>query len=124
VIAAFRARIDGLLATYIPGYVKHRLVVEEKLHGKGSALPYASALIKQQELWQPVYVVEQDAEGNCVVFAPDVPDTSTGTIMLAKRPDVLFMPSMSANDLDASLKKRGKGLLEGLLTLPLQSRAR
>jgi hypothetical protein len=34
--------------------------------------------------------------------------------MLARRHDVLLMPSLSANDLDASLKKRGAGLARGL----------
>jgi uncharacterized membrane protein len=110
VVAALRTRIDGLLATYIPGYVKHRSIVEEKLQGKMPSLSYTSALIKQQEFWRPAYVVEQDAEGNCVVFVPDVPDTSTGTIVLARRHDVLLMPSLSANDLDAALNRRGAGL--------------
>lgn len=111
VVAAFRSRIDGWLSTYIPGYAKHRVTVEEKLEGKVPKLPYSSALIKQQDFWRPVYVVEQDAEGNCVVFVPDVPDTSTGAIMLARRPEVVLLPSLSANDLDASLKQRGAGLL-------------
>jgi len=110
VVAAFRSHIDGWLETYIPGYAKHRVVVEEKLHGKAPRLPYASALIRQQDFWRPVYIVEQDADGNCVVFAPNVPDTSTGTIMLARRHDLMLLPSLSANDLDASLKKRGVGL--------------
>ena len=112
VIAAFRSRIDALLATYIPGYAKHRVTVEDKLQGKVAALPYTSALLKQQDYWRPVYVVEQDADGHYVVFAPDVPDTSTGTIVLARREDVLLVPSLSANDLDALLKKRGAGLAE------------
>ena len=86
VVAAFRSRIDGLLSTYIPGYAKHRVMVEEKLEGKVPKLPYASALIKQQDFWRPVFVVEQDADGNCVVFVPDVRDTTTGSIMLARRP--------------------------------------
>lgn len=114
VIAAFRARIDGLLATYIPGYAKHRVTVEDKLQGHAPALPYTSALLKQHDCWRPVYVVEQDAEGNCVVFTPNVPETSTGTIVLARRQDVLLVPWVSANDLDALLKKRGAGLASEL----------
>jgi hypothetical protein len=39
-----------------------------------------------------------------------VPDTSTGTILLARRQDVQLVPSLSANDLDALLKNRGAGL--------------
>ena len=46
------------------------------------------------------------------MFAPNVPDTSSGTIMLAQRHEVVLVPSpsLSANDLDVSLKKRGVGL--------------
>ena len=110
VIAAFRSRIDGLLTTYIPGYAKHRVTVEGKLQGKTPTLPYTSALLKQHDCWRPVYVVEQDADGNYVVFAPDVPDTNTGTILLARRQDVQLVPGLSANDLDALLKKHGTGL--------------
>ena len=111
VVAAFRSRIDGWLATYIPGYAKHRVTVEEKLEGKAPKLPYASALIKQQDFWRPVYVVEQDAEGNCVVFVPDVPETTAGAIILARRRDIVLLPSLSANDLEGLLKQRGAGLL-------------
>jgi hypothetical protein len=110
IVAAVRSRLDGWLAAYIPGYAKHRGMVEQKLDGKMPALPYASALIRQQEFWRPAYLVEQDPEGNCVLFLPDVPDTANGTVLLAKRPDIVLVPSLSANDLDGSLKKRGAGL--------------
>ena len=115
VVAAVRSRIDGWLTTYIPGYAKHRVMVEEKLEGKTPKLPYTSALLKQQDFWRPVYVVEQDAEGHYVVFVPDVPDTTTGSILLANRHDVRLLPSLPANDLDALLKKRGAGLANELL---------
>jgi hypothetical protein len=71
VVAAFRSRIDGWLAAYIPGYTTYRVMVEGKLQGKIPTIPYTSALIKQQDFWRPVYVVEQDTEGKCVVFAPE-----------------------------------------------------
>lgn len=118
VVAAFRSRIDGWLTTYLPGYAKHRVMVEEKLEGRQPTLPYASALLKEQDIWRPVYVVDQDAEGNCVVFAPDVPDTTTGSIVLARQLDVYLLPSLTANDLDALLKKRGAGLFHLLLRDP------
>jgi len=51
-------------------------MAEEKLRNKVRMLPYSSVLIKQQEYWRPAYVVEQDADGNCVVFLPETPDTS------------------------------------------------
>ena len=76
-------------------------------------LPYSSALIKQQEYWRPAYVVGQDADGNCVVFLPETPDTSRGQILIAKREPVRIVPSVTANQLDATLKQMGKGLLSG-----------
>jgi hypothetical protein len=60
-------------------------------------------LIKQQEYWQPAYVVEQDADGNYVVFLPDTPDTNTGHVLLAKQDQVRIVSSLTANQLDASL---------------------
>jgi uncharacterized membrane protein len=110
-VAAFRNRIEEWLATYIPGYATYRSMVEEKLQGRTKILPYPTALIRQQDFWRPVYVVDQDAEGTCVVFAPDAPDPSKGTILLAKQRDVRLLPSLSAADLDASLKKCGAGLV-------------
>jgi len=107
----FGKTIENWLAKYIPGYATYRTMAEEKLQGAAKTIPYTSALMRQQDLWQPVYVVEQDDEGDYVVFVPSVPDTSTGTIVLATQRDLRFVPSLSATHLDASLKKFGVGLL-------------
>ena len=90
------------------GYKK---MAEEKLQHKIKILPYTCALIRWQEYWQPGYIVEQDGNGNCVVFLPDIPETNKGRILLAKQDQVRMMSSVTANQLDASLKKTGKGLL-------------
>ena len=57
------------------------------------------------------YLVERDAEGNCVVFLPEIPETVKGHVLLARRDQVRVVESVTANQLDASLKKTGKGLL-------------
>jgi len=72
----FQQQGGNLLSKYIPGYATYRTMAEEKLRNKVRMLPYSSALIKQQEYWRPAYLVEQDADGNCVVFLPETPDTS------------------------------------------------
>ncbi len=86
-------------------------MAEEKLNKTPKPLPYTSALIKQREYWQPAYVIEEDGNGNYVVFLPDTPDTNTGHVLLAKQDQVRILVSLTTDQLDASLKKLGKGLL-------------
>ena len=99
------------LSQFLPGYDTYKKMAEEKLQHKIKILPYTCALIRWQEYWQPGYIVEQDGDGNCVVFLPDIPETNKGRILLAKQNQVRMMSSVTANQLDASLKKTGKGLL-------------
>lgn len=110
-LAAFRTRLEGWLATYIPGYAAYRSMIEDKLRGRTKILPYPTALLRQSDVWRPVYVVDQDAQGVCLVFAPNVPDTSQGMIVVAKQQDVFPLPALAAADFDAALKKLGAGLV-------------
>jgi uncharacterized membrane protein len=103
-------KLEGWLAQYIPGYGNYKAMAEEKLQGKAKALPYTSALIKLHEYWQPAYVIEQDGEGSFVVFLPGAPDTTAGSVLLARSDQVRLLSSVTANQLDASLKNIGKGL--------------
>jgi uncharacterized membrane protein len=110
-VAAWNNRVEQWLAKYVPGYGAYKAMAEEKLQGKVIALPYTPALIKQQEYWLPAYVVEHDGNGNYVVFLPNTPNTNTGLVLLARQDQVKPLPSITANQLDASLKKMGRGLL-------------
>lgn len=87
------------------------LLVEDKLQGKTPSLPYTSASIKEQNFWRPVFVVEQEVDGHCIVFVPFVPDTSKGSVLLVAGEDVQLVPTLSAIGLNASLKKIGAGLV-------------
>jgi hypothetical protein len=46
-----------------------------------------------------------------VVFVPDVPDTTKGRVLLAGRDRVHVLSSTTANQVDGSLKRLGRGLL-------------
>ncbi len=94
-----------------PGYETYKSMAEEKVGNKPKIIPYAAALIQRQNYWQPGYVIEQDGDGNYVVFLPDTPETSKGHVLIARQEHVRLMPSVTANQVDASLKKFGKGLL-------------
>src|SRR5215469_10839427 len=110
--------VTGLLVRY--SFLGAVSKAEEKLQHKVRILPYTSALIRWEEYWQPAYLVEQDQEGNCVVFLPEIPETNKGHVLLARQDQVRIVESMTANQLDASLKKAGRGLLSdyGIHTPP------
>jgi uncharacterized membrane protein len=119
-LGAVSKAAERQLSKYIPDYDSYKAKAEEKLQQKVRLLPYISALIRWEEYWQPGYIVEQDGEGNCVVFLPEIPETSKGHVLLARQDQVRIVESMTANQLDASLKKIGKGLLSdyGIHTPP------
>src|SRR5580692_5151720 len=109
-MAALSRAAERTMSKYVPGYETYKVIAEEKLQHKVRALDYTSALIRWQEYWQPAYIVEQDGDGTCVLFLPDVPETNKGHVLLAKQDQVRVMSSITANQLDTSLKKRGRGL--------------
>jgi hypothetical protein len=110
-ISALSHAIEKWLSKYVPGYDTYRVMAEEKLQNKVRLLPYTAALIRQRDFWKPAFVIEQDSHGNCVVFLPEVPETNKGHVLLAKQDQLRFVSSVTAIQLDASLKQIGKGLL-------------
>jgi len=113
-MAAFSKAVETGLSKYLPGYDTYKTMAEEKLQNKLAILPYTSALVKTQDYWQPAYVIERDQNETYVVFLPDAPETSKGHVLLARSDQVKIVSSVTANELDASLKKLGKGLLSEL----------
>ena len=110
-VGAMSRSVEKMMSRYIPGYSTYKQMAEEKLGHEVRILPYTSALVELGDHWGPGYVVEEDPGGNCVVFLPEVPETSKGRILLASKDHIRFIPSVTANELDAFLKKMGKGLL-------------
>ena len=119
-VDAINKGIERLLITYIPGYSTYKAMAEDKLHQRTGTLPYASVLVRGDLGWQPAFLIEQDVDGRCVLFVPRAPDTSAGTVLLTTKDQLQFMPTITANQLDASLKTMGKGLLD--LVVPPPSR--
>jgi hypothetical protein len=110
-IRAFSGAIERTISSLIPGYASYRAIAEEKIAHKTRILPYASALLKQGDCHRPAFVVDKDNKGNFVLFIPDIPETSRGQLLVARADKVQMMPSLTAGELDAILKKMGKGLL-------------
>ena len=110
-ISAFGNAVEAWLAKYIPGYATYKAMAEEKLQHKVRILPYQAALIRHGDFWRPAYVVEQDPDGNAVVFVPEAPDTSRGAVLLTAGDQLTLLSTLTANQLDTALKAMGKGLL-------------
>src|SRR5215467_1134360 len=98
-VNALSRAMERNLSRFLPGYATYKEMAEEKLQNKVKILPYTSALIKWQEYWQPGYIVEQDQDGNCVVFLPDIPDTKNGRLLLARHDQLRVLSSVTANQL-------------------------
>lgn len=113
-IAAFGRALERALSKYLPAYETYKTMAEEKLQNKRAILSYTSALVRRHDCWQPAYVIERDEKENYVVFLPDIPETSRGHVLLARGDQVRIVSSVAASELDASLKKLGKGLLSKL----------
>ena len=107
-LGAVSKAAEKQLSKYVPDYESYKAKAEEKLQQKVRILPYTSALIRWEEYWQPAYLVEQDQEGNCVVFLPEIPETNKGHVLLARQDQARIVESMTANQLEASLKKAGR----------------
>jgi uncharacterized membrane protein len=122
-LGAMSKAAERQLSKYVPDYESYKAKAEEKLQNKVSVLPYTSVLVRYEDCWRPGYMVEQDEEGNCVVFLPEIPETNKGHILLVRKEWVRIVESMTANQLDASLKKVGKGLLSTYgIRIPLNQR--
>jgi uncharacterized membrane protein len=123
-LGAVSKAAERQLSKYVPDYYSYKAKAEEKLQNKVKVLPYTSALVRWEDYWQPGYIVEQDEGGNCVVFLPEIPETNKGHVLLVRQDQVRIVESMTANQLDASLKKIGKGLLSDYgIRIPSNRRA-
>jgi hypothetical protein len=108
----FSKMIERRLEEYIPGYDTYRVMAEEKLQQKGKILPYTPALLKtDNDLLQPVFIIEQDDAGNNTILIPGIPETNKGQIFIVKNERLKRISAVSANDFDASLRTMGTGLL-------------
>ena len=110
-IAAFGRAAERTISALIPGYASYRAIAEEKIARKTKILPFATAWLTLGDCDQPAFVIDKDDVGNFVLFLPDIPDTSRGRVLVARADKVRVMRSLTANELDAILKKIGEGLL-------------
>lgn len=98
--------MDRNLLQYIPGYVKYKVKMEEKL------LPpedlRQTVLVHIQDAWKPGLVMGRN-NGNATVFLPSTPDTDNGEVWVVEEKNLRPL-QMSVEELIGSLQMSGRGL--------------
>lgn len=104
--------IDDKLMVFLPGYEKNKKLAEEKLIKKAkSPSTNLPVLLKFGTYWQPAYLIEENTEGNAVVFVPTAPAKDQGQIYIVSTADIKRLPDTTLGNFDASVKILGKGIL-------------
>lgn len=114
VLKHFTEWIDEKLMIFLPGYEKNKKEAEEKLL-KRNAIPKPVTdlpiLLKNGNFWQPAHLIEEDQNGNAVVFVPNAPAKDQGQILIVSSNDIKKLPETTLGSLDNSIKSFGKGIL-------------
>lgn len=112
ILRRFTKWIDDKLMIFLPGYEKNKKEAEEKLNKRkkkpSTDLPI---LLKNGDFWQPAHLIEEDQNGNAVIFVPNAPAKDQGQILIVKTTDFKKLPDTTLGSLDASIKSFGKGIL-------------
>ncbi|MDQ6473066.1 hypothetical protein RB619_20695 [Flavobacterium sp. LHD-80] len=109
----FTKWVDDKLMIFLPGYEKNKKEAEEKLNGRkkkpSTDLPI---LLKNGYYWQPAHLIEEDQNGNAVVFVPNAPAKDQGQILIVKTSDFKKLSETTLGSLDNSIQSFGKGILD------------
>ena len=109
----FTEWVDNKLMVFLPGYEKNKKLAEEKLAKEmGKPITDLPILLKAGEFWQPAHLIEENADGNAVVFVPAAPSKDHGQIYIVSASDIKRLPGTTLGNLNESIKSMGKGILD------------
>ena len=109
----FTEWVDDKLMVFLPGYEKNKKLAEEKLAKEmGKPITDLPILLKWGEYWQPAHLIEENTDGNAVVFVPTAPSKDHGQIYVVSVSNIRRLPDTTLGSLDASIKSLGKGILD------------
>jgi uncharacterized membrane protein len=105
-VTRVRDWIEGNMLMYIPGYLKYKVKMEEKLMPPEDNRP--AVLVKSGDAWKCGLLMDKSG-GKAIVFLPNTPDTDNGEVVVVPEQDIEIM-AMTARELKASLQMSGRGL--------------
>jgi uncharacterized membrane protein len=100
VLKAARDWLENNLLRFIPGYEYFRMLLAEKLGSEDDA--HSQMVLVEIDGWQPAMLIEQIADGRCVVYVPGAPNAADGSVHI--------LPGESVRNLDAPLSAVMKSL--------------
>jgi uncharacterized membrane protein len=104
-------RMDHRLNDLIPGYSQIRSEATKKIGAEKAQEPlFDACLVKMQELWQPGYIIEQNADGTDTVFVPQAPAFTSGQVYVVD-PSRIKKLAINSAALNAHLNRLGKGIM-------------
>jgi len=104
-------RIDHRLNDLIPGYSQIRSEATKKIGMPKAPEPlFDACLVKMEELWQPGYIIEENADGTNTVFVPQAPSFTVGQVYVVD-PSRIRKLAINSAALNAHLKGLGKGIM-------------
>lgn len=109
----FTEWVDDKLMVFLPGYEKNKKLAEEKLAKEmGKPITDLPILLKSGDYWQPAHLIEENADGNVVVFVPAAPSKDHGQIYVVNTSNIKRLPETTLGSLNESIKSMGKGMLD------------
>jgi uncharacterized membrane protein len=104
-------QIDLHLNRLIPGYSQVRTEATKKIRvGKSDEPLFDACLVKVEEVWQPGYIIESNADGTQTVFVPQAPTLIVGQVYVVE-PGRVRKLGVDSTALNAYLKRLGKGIM-------------
>lgn len=111
-LKSFTEWVDEKLMIFLPGYEKSKKLAEEKLLSKShKPKPHLPILIKQGNFWEPAHLIEENSNGNAVVFVPDAPEIDKGKVYVVSLENIKKLQQTTLEELNDAIKSHGKGML-------------
>lgn len=109
-VSRFRDRLESGVLRFVPGYeyVRMRLAL---MVGKDDSNLQRAVMVRIDDGWSPAFLMEEEPEGQCTVFVPDVPKSNSGSVYIVEREQVKFL-KVKFNVLDIAIRNYGKGLMK------------
>lgn len=105
-VTRMREWIETNLLVFVPGYLKYRVKMEEKLLPPVDSRP--TVLVRMGHFSKPGLLMGTSG-GKAIVFLPSTPDTDNGEVVVMPEQDIEML-TMTAKELKSSLQMSGSGL--------------
>lgn len=108
-VSRSRDWLERNVLALLPGYEFIRQRMANQLGQDGHSTDRA-VLVRIDDGWSPAFVMERGPDGRCVVFMPDVPQSSSGSVYIVEADQVKPL-GVEMRDLDKCIRNYGAGLL-------------